>query len=152
YTRSLLCTEAGVPEHQLLDRFLTTREEAAFAALVERHGPMVLGVCRRLLGDPHDAEDAFQATFLILSHRAAAVRKQESLASWLYGVACRVAWRARAHAARRRDCEQRACALQLVPRTEPPAPDLAGVLDEELQRLPLKYRTPLVLCYLQGHT
>src|SRR5262245_53467411 len=89
-------------DRHLVECFVTSGEEAAFAALVERHGEMVHGVCRRVLDDWHDAEDAFQATFLVLARKAAAIRKQESVASWLYGVAHRVALKARASAARRR--------------------------------------------------
>ena len=95
---------------QLLERFVAGRDESAeagFAALVERHGPMVLRVCRQILGDAHDAEDAFQATFLVLARRAGSVRKRESVASWLYGIARRVARRSRADAARRREHERR---------------------------------------------
>src|SRR5215468_3442314 len=98
YARSLAGSAADLPEPLLLERFLSRREEAAFAALVERHGPMVLGVCRRVLGNAADADDAFQATFLVLARQAASLRKRASLASWLYGIACRVAWRARADA------------------------------------------------------
>src|SRR5262245_25743948 len=86
----------------LLERFLSARDESAFASLVDRHGPMVLGVCRRILNDDTEAEDAFQATFLVLIRRADTIRQKASLASWLYGVACRVALRARSDLARRR--------------------------------------------------
>jgi DNA-directed RNA polymerase specialized sigma24 family protein len=92
----------GLTDRELLERFVAEREEAAFAALVQRHGPLVLGVCRRLLGDAHDAEDAFQATFLVLTRKAASVRWQESVGNWLYGVARRVAGKARAARVRRR--------------------------------------------------
>src|SRR5262245_5251258 len=86
----------GLCDGALLERFLADRNEASFTILVERHGPMVLGVCARLLGDVHAAEDAFQATFLVLSRRAAAIRNKESVGSWLHGVAQRIASRARA--------------------------------------------------------
>src|SRR5262245_54513992 len=99
--RTLVAPAVEPPEAQLLERFLARRAEASSAALVGLHGPMVLTVCRRLLADEHAAEDAFQATFLVLARRAASLRKRGSVASWLYGVACRVAWRARAAAARR---------------------------------------------------
>ena len=99
---------------QLLERFVTDRDESAeagFMALVERHGPMVLRVCRQILGDAHDAEDAFQATFLVLARRAGLVRKRESVASWLYGIAQRVAKRSQADSARRREHERRRAAM-----------------------------------------
>src|SRR4051794_27924788 len=92
---------AGLSEGQLLDRFITLRDEAAFEALVSRHGPMVLGVCRQFLRDPNDVDDAFQATFLVLVRKAASVRHRDLLGNWLYGVAYRVAVRSRAVAARR---------------------------------------------------
>src|SRR6516164_6525835 len=96
-----------VPDGQLLERFTLRREEAAFTALVRRHGPLVLGVCRRVLHNHHDAEDAFQATFLILARKARAITKQESVAGWLYQVAYRTALRARARAAGRQAREGR---------------------------------------------
>src|SRR5262245_59237914 len=146
-------TEADA-DGRLLRRFLGTGEEAAFAALVERHGPMVLGVCQRVLRDGHAAEDAFQATFLVLFRRARSLCGQAgSLAGWLYTVAYRVALKARADAARRRLKEGQAVD---VPRAEVQAEplwqDLQPVLDDELNRLPEKYRVPLVLCYLEGRT
>jgi RNA polymerase sigma factor (sigma-70 family) len=143
---------------QLLERFAAVREESAFAALVERHGPMVLGVCRRVLHNEHDAEDAFQAVFLVLARRAAAVRKAESLGSWLYGVAYRVAARLRAGIGLRQHKER---CEEAASRTERAAGDLIGaivwrelrpIIDAELNQLPSKYRHPLVLCYLQGKT
>jgi RNA polymerase sigma factor (sigma-70 family) len=138
---------------QLLDRFTGEHEETAFAALLRRHGPMVLHVCRRILHQVHDAEDAFQATFLLLARKAASIRKQESVASWLHGVAYRLAVRAKAQRARRHTREQQAAAMHKPgPDLEIAWRELQTVLDEELQRLPEKYRTPLVLCYLEGLT
>jgi RNA polymerase sigma factor (sigma-70 family) len=145
-------TAAGLSDAQLMERFATRHgeaAEAAFAALLERHGPMVLRVCRRVLNDPHDAQDAFQATFLILVRRPGAVRQRASLASWLYGVALRVAAHSRAASARRRAVEQaagtRLCAG--------PVPDEdRHELWEEVDRLPERYRVAIVLCYLEGMT
>jgi RNA polymerase sigma factor (sigma-70 family) len=139
----------------LLERFLTGRDEAAFAALVRRHGPMVRRACRRLLGDAHAAEDAFQATFLVLARRAAAVRPRAALAGWLYGVARRVALKARAGDARRSRRERPAA----FPPGADPGPDplarlsareVLDALDEEIQRLREVYRLPVVLCCLEG--
>jgi RNA polymerase sigma factor (sigma-70 family) len=138
-------------DRALLRRFAESRDEAAFEALLRRHGPMVLGVCRRILGDRHAAEDAFQATFLVLVRKAAGLRRQGTLAGWLYTVARHAALRARHDARRRRECER-----QAPPRA--PAPEDGGldewrpVLDEEISRLPDRFRTPLVLCYLEGLT
>src|SRR5919199_1771899 len=108
HLRTLADAEAArdLSDAELLERFRSGREEAAFALLVQRHGAMVLGVCRRLLGDAHDAEDAFQATFLVLARKAASVVKREAVASFLYGVAYRTALRARARAVRRRAMER----------------------------------------------
>jgi RNA polymerase sigma factor (sigma-70 family) len=142
----------GLSDGQLLGRFLDSGEEAAFAALVRRHGRMVLGVCRRILGHAQDAEDAFQATFLVLARKAASVIRREALASFLYGVAYRTAVRARARAARRRATERQ---VQDMPHPEvapPEAQDWRPVLDRELSRLPEKYRAVLVLCDLECQT
>jgi RNA polymerase sigma-70 factor (ECF subfamily) len=143
---------AGDPadDGALLRRFVAGGDEAAFAALVGRHGPMVLGVCRRLLGDAQDAEDAFQATFLVLARKAGAVGRPELLANWLYGVATRIAVRARAAAARRRSRERQVSAMPAVAAPPQVPSDLRPVLDEELARLGPKYRAPVVLCYLEG--
>jgi RNA polymerase sigma factor (sigma-70 family) len=140
-------------DRQLLDRFTSGRDEAAFEELLRRHGPMVLGVCRRLLSEPHDADDVFQATFLVFIHKAASVRKAASLGSWLYGVAYRLALKARAGAARRRAHERRRADMRPTDATnEPSWDDVRPVLDEELVRLPERLRAPLVLCYLRGMT
>jgi RNA polymerase sigma factor (sigma-70 family) len=137
----------------LLEQFITQRDEGAFALLVERHGTMVLRVCRRVLGDAHEAEDAFQATFLVLALRAGAVRRRESLGSWLYGVARRVAAKARIQSVRRRGREALSVAVAPVP-TAPATEwtEFRGLLDEEVSRLPELYRRPLVLCCLEGKT
>ncbi len=140
-------------EGQLLERFVADRDEAAFEALVGRHGPMVLGTCRRMLLDPRDVEDAFQATFLVLARRAGSIRDGDRLGPWLHGVARRVAARARALAARRRAVEGPGGEDRAVTPPDPPeGAELREVLDEELARLPEKYRAPLVLCYLEGLT
>ncbi len=142
------CPDAG-----LLQQFVTEQAEAAFQTLVQRHGPMVLRVCGELLRDPHDVEDAFQATFLVLVSRASSIRDASLLGNWLYGVAYRVAVRARANSARRRTYEARRIDMVAA---KPAAPGLEPeqriILHEELNRLPEKYRVPVVLCYLQGKT
>ena len=143
----------GLSDGQLLDRFVERREGAVFEAIVRRHGPMVWGVCRRVLRDHHDAEDAFQATFLVLARKAASVMPREKLGNWLYGVAYQTAMKARAMRAKRRGREG-----QVPDMPEPmAAPDdlrdeLAESLDRELSRLPEKYRIPIVLCDLEGRT
>ena len=138
---------------QLLDAYLGGRDGAAFAALVRRHGPMVWGVCRRQLPCPQDAEDAFQATFLVLVRKAAAVVPRHMVGNWLYGVAYQTALKARALAARRRARERQGADMP-EPETAPPDPwpDLQPVLDQELARLPARYRAVLVLCDLEGKT
>jgi RNA polymerase sigma factor (sigma-70 family) len=142
----------GLSDRQLLAHFNGARDEAAFAALVRRHGPMVLGVCRRVLGDFHDAEDAFQATFLVLARKAASLVVGDSLGCWLYGVAYRTAAQARALGARRRSRER---PMNDVPHPQvPPAEplDWLPLLDRELSLLPEKYRAAIVLCDLEGRT
>jgi len=149
---------AGYPDGQLIEQFLARRgetSEAAFSALVERHGPMVLAVCRRALSDPLDVEDAFQTTFLILARKAGSVRVGDSLGRWLYGVSRRVASRARASVGRRIDRERELATMgggTAFAESQGDRQELRGLLDEELGRLPAKYRDPLVLCYLQGQT
>ena len=144
-------TVGGLTDGQLLDRFVQRSDEAAFAALVERHGPMVLRVCRNRLGDPHDAEDAFQATFLVLARKARSIRQSEAVAGWLFGVASRVSARVKAAERRRVRAEQRVGVspdLGIEDRPHEPWTELY----EELDRLPEKFRLPLVLCYLEGLT
>ncbi len=137
----------------LLERFLTRRDAAAFEALVQRYGPLVLGVCRRVLEDEHDAEDAFQATFLVFARRADGIRNAGALGSWLCGTAYRVSLKARAARVRRRAQEKEAgTQLKMDRETEAAWNELKPILDEELNRLPEKYRVPLVLCYLEGKT
>jgi RNA polymerase sigma factor (sigma-70 family) len=146
-------TTAQLGDRQLLERFTTHHEEAAFDALVRRYGPLVLGVCRRVLRNSHDAEDAFQATFLILARKAGSLRRRDSIGAWLYRVASHTAMRARASAAsRRRHERQVGPPVAADPLAEVTGRELLAVLDEELQRLPERYRAPLVLCYLQGQT
>jgi RNA polymerase sigma factor (sigma-70 family) len=154
-----LCRWIGAPvggelsDRELLERFLVQRDAAAFAAVVRRHGPTVLGVCRRILNNTHDAEDAFQATFLVLVKKAPSIAKHDALHSWLYGVACRVALKARAALARRRQHEREAAGSNARPvESEETRDDLRPILDEEVNRLPEKYRRPIVLCYFEGKT
>jgi RNA polymerase sigma factor (sigma-70 family) len=154
HVRQLLMarTTEGLNDGQLLRQFIAHRDETAFAALLQRHGPMVLGVCRRVLGPGHDVEDVFQATFLVLIRKAPSIAKQDMLGSWLYGVAYRLAVRTRSNTTKRRARERRAA----EPAAEPSAPAGAlrreerQLLDEELHGLPEKYRAPLVLFYLEG--
>jgi RNA polymerase sigma factor (sigma-70 family) len=138
---------------QLLGRYVSSRDEMAFELLVRRHGPMVLGVCRRLLPNPEDAEDAFQATFLVLARKAGSVRPQERVGPWLHGVAYLAARKARAAATRRRAREKQ---VRVLPQPATIADglwdDLAPLLDQEVGRLPEKYRLPVVLCDLEGKT
>jgi RNA polymerase sigma factor (sigma-70 family) len=148
---------AGLTDGQLLARFLDGPDEsseAAFATLVERHGPSVRRVCAELLGDFHGAQDAAQAAFLVLARKARSIRKPESLGSWLHGVALRVARRAGATAARRRAVEnQRAEVMARQIHTKQAAmADPHLELHEEIERLPEKYKSPIVLCYFQGYT
>jgi RNA polymerase sigma factor (sigma-70 family) len=141
------------PDRHLLERFLAHKDETAFAALVERHGAMVLGVAWNVLRQLQDAEDVFQATFLVLARQAGSVRKQGSVGSWLHGVAYRLALKARKAAATRRRYES--CSPGRAPGESPDDltwHELSAILHEELERLPDKYRGPLVLCYLEGMT
>src|SRR4051812_16338092 len=139
-------------DQELLQCFLGERDEAAFEEILHRHGPMVLDVCRGILANEADAEDAFQATFLVLARKASSIRKAATLASWLHGVAYRTALKARAKSAQRRSHEAR------LPVPEVPDPDgllwteVRCVLHEELGHLSGRYREPLVICCLQGKT
>jgi RNA polymerase sigma factor (sigma-70 family) len=142
----------GTPtDAQLLERWARRRDQAAFELLVWRHGPLVLRTCRRLLGRYADAEDAFQATFLVLLRKAGSIRRREALGAWLHRVACRVALRARAAAWRRASREQPLVEAPAVPDPgDAAANDLRSVLDEEIDRLPPRYRRAVVLCCLEG--
>jgi len=139
-------------DRQLVEDFLAERNEAVFEVLVHRHGPMVYRVCWRVLQQAEDAEDAFQATFLVLARNLAAVRDRNSLASWLHGVARRVALKAQTLGATRRRHEARAPVPSAAPPDDLTWKELRAALDAELARLPEKWRLPLVLCYLEGRT
>jgi RNA polymerase sigma factor (sigma-70 family) len=150
--RALPRDGAGPTDGQLLDDFLSRHDESAIASIVARHGPMVWGVCRRTLRNYQDAEDAFQATFLVLLRKAASIVPKEKLADWLYGVANQTALKARSTAAKKRLRE-----MQVVAMPEPigeaeRSHDLRDFLDQELSRLPYKYRVVILLCDLQGRT
>lgn len=138
---------------ELLERFAVSQEESAFEALLQRHGPMVLGVCRHLLSHVQDVEDAFQATFLVLVGKASSIRGRSQLAGWLYRVAYRVAMRTRMNAARRRSRETPGVEMAAAPPDDEGIDaEMRPILHEELSRLPEKYRMPIVLCYLNGQT
>jgi RNA polymerase sigma factor (sigma-70 family) len=138
------------PDRELVERYLG-HEEAAFSLLMQRHGPMILGICRRLAADPHSAEDGFQATFMVLIREAAAIRKKESLAPWLHGVARRLVLKARAKAAANRRREERTLPMASPdPLQELTVRELRSCLDEEIAQLPVKYQTPILLCYFEG--
>lgn len=146
-------TSRTASDRELLGRFVETNDESAFTVLLERHGPLVQAVCRRALANAHDAEDACQATFLVLARKAASIKKTTSLGSWLHGVACRVAVTLKRDLGRRRRRERG------VPERAAPDPaaevswrEVQSILDEEIERVPERYRTPLVLCYLDGKT
>jgi len=152
-----LGTVGGMTDPQLLEQFIAADDESAalaFEAIVERHGPMVLRVCRLVLHDAHAAEDAFQATFLVLARRARTLGSRELLCNWLYGVAARTARKARAIAARQRARDREVACHRPVAVVEPPrdgsVQDLERVLHEEIDRLPRPYRSAVVVCYLEG--
>jgi RNA polymerase sigma factor (sigma-70 family) len=144
---------SGFSDFDLLTRFVADRDALAFETLVVRHGPMVLGICRRMLNDPSEADDAFQATFLVLLRRAGSLGPGDVLPAWLHGVAVRVAKQARAVAARRARRERTGMIVEAPTSGDDPVDrELGRILDEEIHRLPLKYRAPVVLCYLEGMT
>ncbi len=143
----------GLSDAQLLQRFVTARDETAFAALMQRHGRTVLGVCQHVLRHAQDAEDAFQATFLVLARKAGSIRNHHSVGSWLYGVAYRIAMRAKKNAAKRLEREQQAATpAETAPPGEAAWRELQRLLDDELSRLPDRYRAPFLLCCLEGKT
>ena len=155
YIRRIASPATSDTDAALLNRFLTNRDSEAFAALVRRHGSLILCVCRRLLSDSHDAEDAFQATFLVLARKASSVRPASALAAWLHGVAYRIALRLRGARARRRQREVPISELALPGRFSDPLAELSTretlcILHEEVQRLPQVYRLPVILCCLEG--
>src|SRR5262245_58897107 len=142
-----------VPDGELLHRYTTNRDEAAFELLIRRHGPMVLGVAQRVLRETHAAEDAFQATFLTLARKAKTLRRHNALGGWLYRIALRIALRAKQTSIGARSfakaapipCETEDTATKSLERSE-----LRQVLDEEINKLPERYRNAVVLCYLSG--
>lgn len=144
---------SGLSEGQLLERFVSRRDDSAFEALLARHGPMIYAVCRRHLRDPNDVDDAFQATFLILARRASVVRNPDALGGWLRRVSRRVASRARAEATRRARVERNGLNLDGTAAPTSPAnrPEVAA-LREVIDKLSAPYRLPVVLCHLEGQT
>ncbi len=149
YLRRLRGIQEG-DDAQLLDRFVTSRDEVAFTALVHRHGAMVWGLCVRLLGQTPEAEDAFQATFLVLVRKVSSLRDPQSLGPWLYGVAYRTALKLRGKRTQRTTRESTLREQIAEERPESIWSELRPILDEEINRLPTKYRLPVLLCYLQG--
>src|SRR5262245_18896674 len=148
---ALLSAGDGLTDGQLLEAYISHHDESALAVLLQRHGPMVWGVCRRVLSNYHDAENAFQATFLVLVRRAASIAAPELLANWLYGVAHQTALKARATVARRK--ERQVAEMPEPAGVEPDLwSDLQALLDQELSRLPNNYRAVIVLCDLEGKT
>lgn len=142
---------ASLSDGELLERYVTSRDHAAFEVIVMRHGPMVLGVCRRTLHDGHDAEDAFQATFMVLARKAASVVPREMVANWLYGVAYHNSLKSRAMMTRLRAREKQIGAMpESEAARQTPRDEWQPILDEELNRLPNKYRAPIVLCLIEG--
>src|SRR5579872_6354328 len=155
HLRRLALLQAGtsITDGQLLESFVANHDAAAFETLVRRHGRMVQGVCLRVLRNQHDAEDAFQATFLVLAHKAARVIPREMVGNWLYGVAHTTALRAKAKAAQRLRRERQVANMRESNDTGAGEwDDLQVLLDEELTKLPDKYRLPVVLCDLEGRS
>ena len=144
---------ASLADKQLLKRFFRHREDAAFQALVARHGPLVYRVCRRVLSDANDADDAFQATFMVLVRKGASLKQPERLSSWLYGVAYRTARKVKVRSAIRFKHEREACPMPITTDIDQlTLQELQTILDEEIGNLPEKYALPLTLCYLEGKT
>jgi RNA polymerase sigma factor (sigma-70 family) len=154
YIRRLLASPPAVPwtDHQLLEHFVRENDQLAFEALVKRHGPLVQRVCMRVLHDHQAAEDAFQATFLVLARKAASIAKRELLANWLYGVAYRTALRARSRARRWLNTGQAEPVGASSAFSEASIRELCKILDEEINSLPSRFRGPFLLCYLEGRT
>jgi RNA polymerase sigma factor (sigma-70 family) len=151
------CDEQG--DGPLLEKFIAGRDESAFAAILQRHGPLVLGVCRQVLRDSQEAEDAFQATFLVLAQKARSIRKHESLVGWLYRVALNISRQARRRAAKHRIAETQAVVMFQASQQSQPGPvdeaalrEWHSLIHDEVDRLPKKYRLPVILCYLEGNT
>jgi RNA polymerase sigma factor (sigma-70 family) len=153
HLRQFTAIPGPLGDGELLDRFTAQRDDSAFEMLVRRHGPLVLSVAGRVLRNPHDAHDVFQATFLTLAQKAGSIQKQRSIASWLHGVAYRLALQVRTGCARRSAHERRAAVREWSdPLDEISVREAQAILDEELARLLDQYRAPLVLCYLEGKT
>ncbi len=157
YFRRMAAVGSSISDAELLGRFVTGRDEAAFELLVWRHAPLVFGVCRRVLHDLHDAEDALQATFLALARHAGRLHRREAVAGWLYQVARRTALRARADRERRAARERPSRAAEDLPAPSDPSlqperEEVRAILDAEVSRLPERFRVPVILCYLEGKT
>lgn len=151
HARRMIEEIAQTPDGDLVERFVYARDELAFESLVQRYGPMVLGVCRRLLSSPHDVDDAFQATFLVFVRKAGSIKKGEAVGSWLYRVAYHTAVKARAARNRHRSTSLSCDDLPATSNSDP-GQELRPILDAAVNQLPEKYRQPIVLCYLQGKT
>jgi len=153
HVRALVSSEGmkGRSDGDLVRHFVSSRDESAFAELMHRYGPMVQSVCRRVLGHEQDTEDAFQATFLVLARRGASIRKSQAVAGWIYRVDHRIATKAGKEMSRRRLRQEHApVRSQAEPPSEAALRELQAILQEEVDRLPEKYRAPFQLCCLQG--